>query len=144
MHKARIIVGALAAGTALGAVPAGAAAWADGGPGASPKAACWTDAKIDGKQWVRTFDKAFANPNYLKCGSPVGYLYQGSNYVYCKKWGQVHDGAYGTNHWWLYTDLDQGSKRGWVSAYFLTGPGNGDDKAVDVNGKTIKTCSKVY
>ncbi|WP_433462015.1 hypothetical protein [Spirillospora sp. CA-128828] len=33
---------------------------------------------------------------------------------------------------------------GWVSAYFLTGPGNGDDKAVDVNGRTIKTCSKVY
>jgi hypothetical protein len=142
MRRTSIIAGAMAAAAALGAAPA--AALADGPDAGPPKAACWTDAKIDGKQWVRTFDKAFANPNYLKCGSHVGYLYQGENYVYCKKWGQVHEGAYGTNHWWLYTDLDQGAKRGWVSAYFLTGPGNGDDKAVDVDGKTIRTCSKVY
>ncbi|SFN15929.1 hypothetical protein K8Z49_44270 [Actinomadura madurae] len=142
MRRTQIIGGALVGAAVLGAVPAGTAAWADGPD--TRRQACWTDAKIDGRQWVRTFDKAFANPNYLKCGSPVGYLYQGENYVYCKKWGQEYDGKYGTNHWWLYTDLDQGAKRGWVSAYFLTGPGNGDDKAVDVNGKTIRTCSKVY
>ncbi|WP_301178308.1 hypothetical protein [Actinomadura geliboluensis] len=140
MHKRRIIAGAVAAASVLSAAPAGA--WADG-PGPSAKAACWTDAKVDGKQWVRTFDKAFANPNYLKCGDRVGYLYQGENYVFCKMWGQKYEGQYGTNHWWLYTDLDQGARRGWVSAYFLTGPGNGDDKAVDVNGKTIKTCSGI-
>jgi hypothetical protein len=143
MTTPRILGAALAAAAALGAVAPAGTASADGAP-STARAACWTDAKIDGKQWVRTFDKAFANPNYLKCGSPVGYLYQGENYVYCKKWGQEYTGAYGTNHWWLYTDLDQGATRGWVSAYFLTGAGNGDDKAVDINGTTIKTCSKVY
>jgi hypothetical protein len=42
------------------------------------------------------------------------------------------------NKWWLYTDLDSGRSRGWISAYYLRLWG--DDVAKDNNGVDIPLC----
>jgi len=90
-----------------------------------------------GKYWVDTFANAtgYKWPSTL---TPVGTLYQGTNYVYCKAWGQeVRVGA-SYNHYWLKTDLDVGPAGAWVSAYYLSRWGN--DEARDNNGAVIPDC----
>ncbi|WP_059007811.1 M23 family metallopeptidase [Streptomyces specialis] len=92
--------------------------------------------------WVDTFARTdgYAGPS---TASPQGALYAGTNYVYCKVWGENYTGAYGNNHWWLRTDLDEtypgGNGRGaYVPAYFLSRWGN--DEARDNNGTVIPDC----
>lgn len=93
--------------------------------------------------WVDTFADAtgYAGPN---TGDAQGVLKAGTNYVYCKSWGEeVRDGSGNYNHWWLKTDLDivYSGKNGWgayVSAYYLSRWGN--DEARDNNGTVIPDC----
>ncbi|WP_133899323.1 hypothetical protein [Streptomyces sp. KS 21] len=92
------------------------------------------------KYWITTFTLASGYPNPV-CGTsnghpcgPNGYLYAGSNYVFCRAWGaEVNDGQGNFNRWWLWTDLDTpAGSQGWVSAYYLSGQGN--DQADYWNG----------
>ncbi|MCX4695537.1 hypothetical protein [Streptomyces sp. NBC_01408] len=92
------------------------------------------------KYWITTFTLTGGYPNPV-CGTsnghpcgPNGYLYAGSNYVFCRTWGAgVDDGEGNFNRWWLWTDLDTpAGSRGWVSAYYLSGQGN--DQADYWNG----------
>ncbi|MEU2504155.1 M23 family metallopeptidase [Streptomyces sp. NPDC007863] len=96
-----------------------------------------------GKYWVDTFANATgyaaANTN-----DPQGVLNAGTNYVYCKVWGQeIRDASGNYNHWWLRTDLDTvySGKNGYgayVPAYYLSRWGN--DEARDNNGTVIPNC----
>ncbi|RKN41735.1 M23 family metallopeptidase [Streptomyces hoynatensis] len=95
-----------------------------------------------GRYWVDTFadTEGYAGPS---TASPQGLLYQGTSYVYCKVAGERYEGAYGWNHWWLRTDLDEtypgGNGRGaYVPAYYLSRWGN--DEARDNNGTVIPDC----
>lgn len=54
----------------------------------------------------------------------VGFLNQGSNYVYCQQTGARETTSEGTNVWWAWTDANDGAS-GWVSA--LYGSGGDDD-----------------
>lgn len=89
------------------------------------------------KYWVDTFANAtgYKWPSTL---TPVGTLYQGTNYVYCKAWGERVGNATSYNHYWLKTDLDVGPAGSWVSAYYLSRWGN--DEARDNNGTVIPNC----
>lgn len=96
-----------------------------------------------GKYWVDTFANAtgYAQAN---TNDPQGVLNAGTNYVYCKVWGQeIRDGSGNYNHWWLKTDLDTvySGKNGYgayVSAYYLSRWGN--DEARDNSGNVIPNC----
>ncbi|WP_157753771.1 N-acetylmuramoyl-L-alanine amidase [Lysobacter capsici] len=90
-----------------------------------------------GKYWVDTFANAtgYKWPSTL---TPVGTLYQGTNYVYCKAWGEEVRSGSSYNHYWLKTDLDVGPAGAWVSAYYLSRWGN--DEARDNNGAVIPDC----
>jgi hypothetical protein len=95
-----------------------------------------------GQYWVDTFaqTQGYAQAN---TGSPQGLLYKGTHYVYCKVWGANYSGAYGYNHWWLRTDLDQtypggNGRNAYVPAYYLSRWGN--DEARDNSGRVIPTC----
>ena len=73
---------------------------------------------------------------------PVGRLLAQTNYVFCKKFGDEMRVGADFNHWWLLTDLDEvfpgGTRRAYVSAYYLTRWGN--DVAKDNNGRVIPDC----
>ncbi len=96
-----------------------------------------------GRYWVDTFADAtgYAQPN---THDAQGVLNAGTNYVYCKVWGQEIRGANGTyNHWWLKTDLDvtyagKNGRGAYVSAYYLSRWGN--DEARDNGGAVIPDC----
>ncbi|MEH6418352.1 N-acetylmuramoyl-L-alanine amidase [Pseudomonas sp. CGJS7] len=90
-----------------------------------------------GKYWVDTFANAtgYKWPSTL---TPVGTLNQGTNYVYCKAWGEEVRSGSSYNHYWLKTDLDVGPAGAWVSAYYLSRWGN--DEARDNNGAVIPDC----
>ncbi len=90
-----------------------------------------------GKYWVDTFANAtgYKWPSTL---TPVGTLYQGTHYVYCKAWGQEVRVGDSYNHYWLKTDLDVGPAGAWVSAYYLSRWGN--DEARDNAGAVIPDC----
>lgn len=90
-----------------------------------------------GKYWVDTFANAtgYKWPSTL---TPVGTLYQGTNYVYCKAWGEEVRSGSSYNRYWLKTDLDVGPAGAWVSAYYLSRWGN--DEARDNNGAVIPDC----
>ncbi|MFC8894850.1 M23 family metallopeptidase [Streptomyces cinereoruber] len=96
-----------------------------------------------GKYWVDTFANAvgYAQAN---TGDAQGVLNAGTNYVYCKVWGQeIRDASGNYNHWWLRTDLDtvyagKNGRGAYVSAYYLSRWGN--DEARDNNGAVIPTC----
>lgn len=90
------------------------------------------------KYWVDTF--ANAPGRSTPGGTQTGWLYAGTNYVYCKVWGPNVQVGSDYNHWWLKTDLDSGNpwQNQWVSAYYLSRWGN--DVAKDNNGVTIPTC----
>lgn len=92
--------------------------------------------------WVDTFAQTEGYAD-ASTASPQGLLHAGTHYVYCKVHGQRYEGAYGYNHWWLRTDLDQtypgGDGRGaYVPAYFLSNWG--DDEARDNSGTVIPDC----
>ncbi|MBX9401553.1 N-acetylmuramoyl-L-alanine amidase [Lysobacter sp. BMK333-48F3] len=90
-----------------------------------------------GKYWVDTFADAtgYKWPSTL---TPLGTLYKGTNYVYCKAWGQEVRVGDSYNHYWLKTDLDVGPAGAWVSAYYLSRWGN--DEARDNSGAVIPDC----
>ncbi|MFZ4300583.1 M23 family metallopeptidase [Streptomyces cinereoruber] len=96
-----------------------------------------------GKYWVDTFANAvgYAQAN---TGDAQGVLNAGTNYVYCKVWGQeIRDASGNYNHWWLRTDLDtvyagKNGRGAYVSAYYLSRWGN--DEARDNNGAVIPNC----
>ncbi|MER7908994.1 M23 family metallopeptidase [Streptomyces sp. NPDC096068] len=96
-----------------------------------------------GKYWVDTFANAtgYAQAN---TGNAQGVLNAGTNYVYCKVWGQeIRDASGNYNHWWLRTDLDtvyagKNGRNAHVSAYYLSRWGN--DEARDNSGAVIPTC----
>ncbi|MGA5219553.1 M23 family metallopeptidase [Streptomyces cinereoruber] len=96
-----------------------------------------------GKYWVDTFANAvgYAQAN---TGDAQGVLNAGTNYVYCKVWGQeIRDASGNYNHWWLRTDLDtvyagKNGRGAYVSAYYLSRWGN--DEARDNNGTVIPNC----
>jgi hypothetical protein len=94
------------------------------------------------KYWVDTFANA-TGYREANTSDPQGLLYAGTNYVYCKRWGDNFSGSEGYNHWWLKTDLDvvYSGKNGWgayVPAYYLSRWGN--DEARDNNGTIIPSC----
>ncbi|MFF2654309.1 endonuclease/exonuclease/phosphatase family protein [Streptomyces sp. NPDC058045] len=73
-------------------------------------------------------------------GEVTGLLNGGKPRVYCRQWGRQPEGT-PTNHWWLLTDLDEGTpwQLQWVSA---TGLANwGDDEARDDTGKNLPLCA---
>ena len=73
---------------------------------------------------------------------PQGELYAGTNYVFCKRWGDEVSNGKDYNHWWMLTDLDEvypgKSGRAYVSAYYLSRWGN--DEAKDNNGIDLPDC----
>ncbi|WP_433338631.1 hypothetical protein [Spirillospora sp. CA-294931] len=90
--------------------------------------------------WVDTYDDAagYASPG---ASERSGTLREGTNFVFCKRWGarRDRDGGAVFNHWWLFTVLDEPrGGRGWVSALFLTRGGN--DEAADNSGRDIPVC----
>ena len=96
-----------------------------------------------GRYWVDTFAPAtgYAQAN---TADAQGVLNAGTNYVYCKVWGQeIRDASGNYNHWWLRTDLDtvyagKNGRGAYVSAYYLSRWG--DDEARDNNGTVIPNC----
>jgi hypothetical protein len=96
------------------------------------------------KYWVDTFAPAngypTANP-YTQNAASVGQLFAGTNYVFCKKWGDEQRNGADYNHWWLWTDLDShsiGNPSAYVAALYLTRWGN--DVAKDNSGVDIPDC----
>ncbi|PZS31364.1 MAG: hypothetical protein DLM58_11835 [Pseudonocardiales bacterium] len=103
-----------------------------GAPGvASPGAA-----EVPRTFFVDIFQRAPVLPE--PGGTPeTGVLYQGTNYVFGKRWGKKVETPQGFNHWWLRTDPDEGTGK-WVSAYYLTHWGN--DVAKDNSGHDLPNC----
>jgi hypothetical protein len=89
--------------------------------------------------WVTTYGDAPAFGSAWDT-TLTGWLYGGSNYVYCKVWGRQITSGGTYNHWWLKTDLDVGSpwQNQYISAYFLSNWGN--DEAFDDDGVSIPSC----
>jgi CHAP domain len=85
--------------------------------------------------WVTTFANA---PGYYGGWNTDGTLYAGTNYVFCKEMGATVSGSQGHNYYWLWTDLDTGGPKGWVSAYYLSNWGN--NVAKDNSGHVIPDC----
>ncbi|WP_238006950.1 M23 family metallopeptidase [Dactylosporangium sp. AC04546] len=100
---------------------------------------CSGGAKPVQQYWVTTYGDA---PGFSSAWSTTlsGWLYGGSNYVYCKVWGREIRSGSSFNHWWLKTDLDSGSswQNQYVSAYFLSNWGN--DEGFADNGVSIPSC----
>jgi lysophospholipase L1-like esterase len=62
-------------------------------------------------------------PVVNSAGHRVGYLNQGTNYIYCQQvGGEVHTGAF-HNHWWAYTKAND-KHFGWVNAVYAHGGSN--------------------
>lgn len=96
----------------------------------------------DGKYWVDTFADAtgYREP---RPGDPQGVLNKGTNYVYCRVWGEKVQHGSQYNHWWLRTDLDRtnpgkNGRGAYVSAYYLKRWGN--DEAKDNSGRDLPNC----
>jgi peptidase M23-like protein len=95
------------------------------------------------RYWVDTFGNAngYAVPGV----DPLsGWLFPGTNYVFCKVAGPMVTSGSSFNHWWLKTDLDASSNgrptRGqYISAFQLSRWGN--DEAKDNNGAVIPDCT---
>ncbi len=95
-----------------------------------------------GKHWVDTFANAtgYREPNRR---DPQGTLNKGTNYVYCRVWGEKVQHGNQYNHWWLRTDLDRtnpgkNGRGAYVSAYYLAKWGN--DEAKDNSGRDLPNC----
>jgi len=108
--------------------------------GGEPPAEHAPPSSSETKYWVDTFETA---PGYSTpgTGTATGHLYAGTNYVYCKTWGPKVQVDSDYNHYWLKTDLDDGSpsEGQFVSAYYLSRWGN--DEAKDNSGAVIPDCS---
>jgi hypothetical protein len=108
--------------------------------GGEPPAQPPPPSSTDNKYWVDTFDTATGYPA-PGSGAASGHLYAGTNYVYCKVWGPNMQVGSNYNHYWLKTDLDDGSpsQGQYVSAYYLSRWGN--DIAKDNSGTVIPDCA---
>ncbi|KAB2350845.1 M23 family metallopeptidase [Actinomadura rudentiformis] len=128
----------------------GSVTW--GSPAAERVAASFNGKKYTGKlkQWdnVKSANKcapkkyyvttkaaatAYASPTSKKA---VGRLGKGRSYVFCAAKGRSFSYK-GTSKYWLYTELDSGSKSGWVSAAYL---GKGGARPKDLAGRHIPYC----
>jgi len=90
------------------------------------------------RYWVDTFSAA---PGYSSPGGTrTGTLFAATNYAYCKVWGPIVQSGSQYNHWWMRTDLDEGSptQNQYVSAFYLSRWGN--DEARDNSGATLPDC----
>jgi Peptidase family M23 len=95
------------------------------------------------RYWVDTIGNAngYTTPGV----DPInGWLFAGTNYVFCKVAGPMVTNGASFNHWWLKTDLDASSNgrptRGqYISAYALSRWGN--DEAKDNDGAVIPDCA---
>ncbi|MEU7390163.1 hypothetical protein [Streptomyces tanashiensis] len=91
------------------------------------------------KYWVTTFQDGPGRRAATKDSPRVGTLRAGTNYVWCVvKGGLVNDARGSHNSYWMWADLDEGDRRGWVSAYYLKDFGNEEAKADD--GTDLPTC----
>ncbi|WP_427922768.1 hypothetical protein [Streptomyces sp. cg40] len=134
MRRLRNVLTAAAGATALAAtLLAGSAstATADGWPGAGATPASVRSAAYT-QHWINLFEDedGYRTPHPISQPiNPSGGIYAGSNYVYCRVWGDEVSGSQGYNHWWLLTDLDwkypnMPWQNQYISAYGLTGQGN--------------------
>ncbi|MFF2847481.1 hypothetical protein ACFVT5_14255 [Streptomyces sp. NPDC058001] len=102
----------------------------------SPKYSVDTFGTADGYQ-----DGYCPNRVGARCNKD-GELYAGTNYVFCKVWGEEVRSGDAYNHWWLLTDLDYVDDgrdgRAFVSALHLSRWGN--DEAKDNSGREIPGC----
>jgi hypothetical protein len=62
-------------------------------------------------------------PVQASSGATVGYLNQGTNYVFCEAVGSAVSSGSNTNDWWAYTEADN-DKFGWVNALYARGGEN--------------------
>jgi hypothetical protein len=56
-------------------------------------------------------------------GAKVGYLNHGTNFVLCEAYGEQVGTPATYNHWWAWTEANDG-RYGWVSAYYAQGGDN--------------------
>jgi hypothetical protein len=94
------------------------------------------------KYWVNIFTTAVGRQGPSNACPEAGWSYPRTNpqYVFCRReGGEVRDADGRYNHYWLWTDLDDGADQGWISAYFIDDQGN--DQANDMyTGEPIPTC----
>lgn len=138
MKRLRTALTGVAAAAALTATllagAAGPASAASGSPRAGAAGAAQAPVKAAAytKHWITLFEDedGYRTPRpFSQPTTPSGGIHAGSNYVYCRVWGDKVSGAYGYNHWWLLTDLDWTySGKPWrnqyIPAYGLSGQGN--------------------
>ncbi|MFR0355107.1 hypothetical protein [Streptomyces sediminimaris] len=117
-----------ASGSASAASPASAGA----GPAAAGAVHAPVRAAAYAKHWITLFEDedGYRTPRpFSQPTTPSGGIHAGSNYVYCRVWGDKVTGSYGYNHWWLRTDLDwtypgKPWQNQYIPAYGLSGQGN--------------------
>jgi hypothetical protein len=63
----------------------------------------------------------------------VGVSFTSSNpqHVWCRRRGGLVSDIYGSNHWWIWTELDQPANAvGWISAYYIQGQGTDEANGI--------------
>ncbi|MBZ9638768.1 serine/threonine-protein kinase [Streptomyces sp. PSKA30] len=111
-------------------------------PSASPMETASPEASPDPemtKVWVTTFKDGPIRTSPSRNSERIGTLNAGRHYVFCRTQGATvtENGVY--NSWWLWTELNEGGKKGWVSAYYI----NGNDQAEAEDGTDIPDCQDV-
>ncbi|TVL89788.1 serine/threonine-protein kinase [Streptomyces sp. SAJ15] len=103
---------------------------------ASPEAS--PDAEMT-KVWISTFKDGPIRRSPSRNSERIGTLNAGRHYVFCRTQGATvtENGVY--NSWWLWIELNEGGKKGWVSAYYI----NGNDRAEAEDGTDIPDCKNV-
>ena len=86
---------------------------------------------------------AYAGPDNTACAFVgMSRITTNPQTISCRRLGtEVKDGD-DVNHWWLWTELDQGGDAngfGWISAYYIQGQGN-DEANDDLTGRPIPDC----
>lgn len=133
MPRLRTALMAAAGATAVTAtLLAGLSAPASAASGNAATAAHAARSTAYSQHWITLFEDEdgyrTAHP-FSQPINPSGGIYAGSNYVYCRVWGDNVTGSAGYNHWWLRTDLDwtypnMSWQNQYISAYGLSGQGN--------------------
>ncbi|MFF4741605.1 protein kinase [Streptomyces sp. NPDC001268] len=103
---------------------------------ASPEAS--PDAEM-AKVWITTFKDGPIRRSPSRNSERIGTLNAGRNYVFCRTQGATvtENGVY--NSWWLWTELNEDGKKGWVSAYYI----ERNDRAEAEDGTNIPDCRDV-